>query len=30
MLGVNIPDLDPDHHRATGRAGRVSGDLEQP
>jgi hypothetical protein len=30
MLGVNIADLDPDHHRAAGRAGRVPGDLEQP
>ena len=30
MLGVNIPDLDPDQHRAPGRAGRVPGDLEQP
>ena len=30
MLGVNIPDLDPDHHRVPGRPGRVPGDLEQP
>lgn len=30
MLGVNVPDLDPDHHRAAGRAGRLPGDLEQP
>ena len=30
MLGVDIPDLDPDHHRVPGRAGRVPGDLEQP
>jgi len=30
MLGVNIPDLDPDQHRAPGRAGRVPGVLEQP
>ena len=30
MLGVNIPDLDPDQHRVPGRAGRVPGDLEQP
>jgi hypothetical protein len=30
MLGVDIPDLDPDQHRAPGRAGRVPGDLEQP
>jgi hypothetical protein len=28
-LGVNIPDLDLDHHRAPGRAGRVPGDFEQ-
>ena len=30
MLGVNSADLDPDHHRGPGRAGRVPGDLEQP
>jgi hypothetical protein len=30
MLGVDIPDLDPDQHQAPGRAGRVPGDLEQP
>jgi hypothetical protein len=30
MLGVNIADLDPDHHRAPGRAGRVPGDPGQP
>ena len=30
MLGANVPDLDPDHHRAPGRAGCVPGDLEQP
>ena len=30
MLGVNIPDLDPDQHRAPGRAGRMPGDLEHP
>ena len=30
MHGVNITDLDPDHHRAPGRVGRVPGDLEQP
>jgi hypothetical protein len=30
VLGVNIADLDPDHHRVPGRAGRVPGDLEQP
>jgi hypothetical protein len=29
VLGVNIADLDPDHHRAPGRAGRLPGDLEQ-
>ncbi|HMH36766.1 MAG TPA: hypothetical protein VK584_07505, partial [Streptosporangiaceae bacterium] len=23
MHGVNITDLDPDHHRAPGRVGRV-------
>jgi len=27
--GVDIPYLDPDHHRVPGRAGRVPGDLEQ-
>ena len=30
MLGVNIADLEPDHHRVPGRPGRVPGDLEQP
>ena len=30
VLGVNIPHLDPDHHRAPGQIGRVPGDLEQP
>ena len=30
VLSVNVPYLDPDHHRAPGRAGRVPGDLEQP
>ena len=30
VLGVDIPYLDPDHHRAPGRAGRVPGDFEQP
>ena len=30
VLGVNVPDLHPDHHRATPRGGRVSGDLELP
>jgi len=29
VLGVYISYLDPDHHRALGRTGRVSGDLEQ-
>jgi hypothetical protein len=29
VLGADIPDLDPDHHRVLGRAGRVPGDLEQ-
>jgi hypothetical protein len=29
VFGVNIADLDPDHYRAPGRAGRVPGDLEQ-
>jgi hypothetical protein len=29
VLGADIPDLDPDHHRLPGRAGRVPGDLEQ-
>jgi hypothetical protein len=29
MLGADIADLDPDHHRAPGRAGRVPGDLKQ-
>jgi hypothetical protein len=28
--GLDLADLDPDHHRAPGRAGRVPGDLEQP
>jgi hypothetical protein len=28
MPGVNIADLDPDHHRGPGRAGRVPGDPE--
>ena len=30
VLGANVPDLDPDHHRAPGRAVRVPGDLEKP
>jgi hypothetical protein len=29
VLCVNIANLEPDHHRAPGRAGRVAGDLEQ-
>ena len=29
VLGANIPDLDPDHHRVPGQAGRVPGYLEQ-
>jgi len=29
VLGVNVADLDPDHHRTAGRPGRVAGDLEQ-
>jgi hypothetical protein len=29
VLGVDVPDLDPDHHRGTGRAGRVPRDFEQ-
>ena len=29
VLYVNIAYLEPDHHRAPGRAGRVAGDLEQ-
>jgi hypothetical protein len=29
VLGVNIADLEPDHHRVPGRVGRVPGDLEQ-
>jgi hypothetical protein len=29
LLGVNIPYLDPDHHRLPRRAGRVPGDFEQ-
>jgi hypothetical protein len=28
VLSTYIPDLDPDHHRAPGRADRVPGDLE--
>src|SRR3974390_3429247 len=30
VLGVDIAYLEPDHHRAPGRAGRVPGDFEQP
>ena len=30
VLGVNIADLDPDHHRVPGRVSRVPGDLKQP
>ena len=30
MLGADIPDLDPDHHRMPGRASCMPGDLEQP
>ena len=29
VLGVDVADLDPDHHRAPGRAGRGPGDFEQ-
>jgi hypothetical protein len=29
MLGVNIPYLEPDHHRAPGRIRRTAGDLQQ-
>jgi hypothetical protein len=30
VLGMNVPYLDPDHHRREpGRASRVTGDLEQ-
>ena len=29
VLGVDIPFLDPDHHRVPGRAGRVPGNFEQ-
>jgi len=28
VLGMHIADLDPDHHRTAGRAGRVPGGLE--
>jgi hypothetical protein len=30
VLGMNVAHLDPDHHRAPGRAGRAPRDLEQP
>ena len=30
VLGVHVADLDPDHHRPSGQAGRVPGDLKQP
>ena len=30
VLGVNIADLDPDHHRVPGRVSRMPGDLKQP
>jgi len=30
VLGADITDLNPDHHRVPGRAGRMPGDLEQP
>jgi hypothetical protein len=29
VLGVDIPYLNPDHHRLSERAGPVTGDLEQ-
>jgi hypothetical protein len=29
VLGVDIPYLNPDHHRVSRRAGHVPGDLEQ-
>jgi hypothetical protein len=29
VLGADIPYLDPDHHRAPRRAGRMPGDFEQ-
>ena len=29
VLAADIPYLDPDHHRAPGRTGRVPGDLEE-
>jgi hypothetical protein len=30
VFGADIPHLDPDHHRASGRAGRRPGDFEEP
>jgi uncharacterized protein (DUF302 family) len=30
VLGADVPDLDPDHHRALSRAIRMPGDLEEP
>jgi hypothetical protein len=29
VLGMNIPYLDSGHHRVSGRADRMPGDLEQ-
>ena len=29
VLSVDIPNLEPDDHRAPGRTGRTPGDLEQ-
>ena len=29
VLGADIPYLDPDHHRAPRRVGRMPGDFEQ-
>ena len=29
VLGADITDLNPDHHRVPGRAGRMPGDFEQ-
>ena len=30
MLSVDIADLDPDHHRPSGGAGTVAGNLQEP
>ena len=30
VLGADVPDLDPDHHRPAGRAVGMPGDLEEP